>query len=183
MNKCPQASGVNQRSRVCNQQQVALNPPLPSPRVTPRLNTDAGAVPAVWTCVDVCVHGHKCDRGKRRRVRVEQREGCKLSSTAVSFAERCSTCSLTEPLMSGRASNMSLDQIYENTIKGDLRHQLHCCHLLTRNKPQFHSLHRPLPLITAKGLAFFLAASLPLLTCGLREAASTLCDLWVKAWR
>lgn len=44
---------VSQSSRVCYQQQVPLNPPLPSPRVTPRLNTDAGAVPPVWTCVSV----------------------------------------------------------------------------------------------------------------------------------
>lgn len=70
-------------------------------------------------------------------------------------------------------------KIYENTITGDLRHRLDCCRLLTRNKPQFPSFHRPLGLLAAKGLAFFL---LPLLTCGLREAASTLSVCVICEW-
>lgn len=93
MNKCLQAAGVNHSSRVSNQQQVALHPPPPPARVPPRLNPDAGAA---------CVHGHRCDGG----VGVERREGCKLSSRVLSFAERCTTCFLIEPHMSGLASSL-----------------------------------------------------------------------------
>lgn len=93
----------SQRSRICNQQQVALNPPLPSPPVTPRLIPDAGAVPPVWTRVSVVI---SVMEGSGGGVRVEQREGCKLSSRVLAFAERCSTRSLIQPHVSGLASSI-----------------------------------------------------------------------------
>lgn len=99
MNTCPQASRVNQRSRLCNQQQGALNPPLSSPRVTPQLNTDAG----VCTCVSIVI---SVMEGRGGGLRGEQREGGKLSSRVCSFAERCSTCSLIEARTSGLARSL-----------------------------------------------------------------------------